>query len=262
MPSPLDSHMVTQRPVTAAVTSAGCAQPRNETPQKSESRYRSLFNHIDSGFCIVEVAFDDLGRARDYRFLEVNPAFERLTGLPNAAGKWMRELVPAHEQRWYDTYGRIAKTGVPERFENLAAALDRRWYDVHAFRIDEPEAHRVAILFNDITDRKRTEQSLQTLNESLEQLVRERTKERDRIWQVSQDLLGIADADGVWLSVNPRLRRRSAGRQPTSSAVPRRGSLTPTTKKKSAMSCAACALEGSPGRSRRDCAPRTASTTC
>ncbi len=147
--------------------------------------------------------FDERGQACDYRFLEVNPAFERLTGLANAVGQSMRKLVPKHEQNWYDIYGRIAKTGVPERFEKMAAALDQRWYDMHAFRIDEPEAHRVAVLFNDITDRKRTQQTLQLLNESLERLVSERTRERDRIWEVSQDLLGIADVNGVWLNVNP-----------------------------------------------------------
>jgi PAS domain S-box-containing protein len=199
--------MVARRPGTAAVTSAGLPQNQDEDPRKSESRYCSLFTHIDSGFCIVEVAFDEQGRPRDYRFLEVNPAFERLTGLSNAVGKWMRELVPDHEQHWYETYGRIAETGVPERFVQLATALDRRWYDVHAFRIDEPAAHRVAVLFNDITDLKRTQQSLQMLNESLERLVSERTMERDRIWQVSQDLLGIADVNGVWLSVNPAWTR-------------------------------------------------------
>jgi PAS domain S-box-containing protein len=122
----------------------------------SKDRYRSLFTSIDAGFCIVEMMFDADGRSTDYRFVEVNPAFERHTGLDDAAGRWMRALAPMHEQHWFDIYGRIALTGESVRFENEAKAL-HRWYDVHAFRIGEPDRHQVAILFNDITARKRAE---------------------------------------------------------------------------------------------------------
>ena len=122
----------------------------------SMERYRSLFASIDSGFCIVEMLFDSDGQATDYRFIEVNPQFAAQTGLADAAGKWMRALAPMHEQHWFDIYGRIALTGDSERFENEARAL-KRWYEVHAFRIGAPERHQVAILFTDITERKRTE---------------------------------------------------------------------------------------------------------
>ncbi|HEX5866364.1 MAG TPA: PAS domain-containing protein, partial [Beijerinckiaceae bacterium] len=91
----------------------------------SEERYRSLFNSIDAGFCIIEVKFDDARRPVDYRFLEVNPAFARQSGLHDAEGRWMRELAPAHEQHWFESYGRVALTGEPARFENRAVALDR-----------------------------------------------------------------------------------------------------------------------------------------
>jgi two-component sensor histidine kinase len=68
----------------------------------------------------------------------------------------MRELAPEHEEHWFERYGRIALTGEPARFEESAAALGR-WYDVYAFRVDEPEQRRVAILFRDISERKRAE---------------------------------------------------------------------------------------------------------
>ena len=123
----------------------------------ADDRYRSLFNSLDAGFCIIEVAFDASDKATDYRFLEINPAFARQTGLADATGKWMRELVPNHEQHWFDIYGRVAKTGEPVRFENPAKALDDRWFDVHAFRVGDAEAGLVAILFNDITERRRSE---------------------------------------------------------------------------------------------------------
>ena len=125
--------------------------------QESEERYRSLFNSIDEGFCIVEVKFDEGGRAVDYRFLEVNPSFTKQTGLSGAQGKWMRELAPQHEEHWFQVYGNVARTGEPIRFVNRAAQL-RRWYDVYAFRYGRPELHQVAILFNDITDRLQAQQ--------------------------------------------------------------------------------------------------------
>jgi PAS domain S-box-containing protein len=127
---------------------------------ESEARYRSLFNSIGAGFCVVEVKLDEAKRPVDYRFIEVNPAFERFTGLRDAEGRWMREMEPAHEQHWFDIYGRVALTGEPLRFEQQAAALGR-WYDVHAYRIGAPEERHVAILFNDITDRKRAEAALE-----------------------------------------------------------------------------------------------------
>ena len=122
-------------------------------------RYRALFQAIDAGVCVIEVKFDADDRPLDYRFVEVNPAFEAQTGLKDAAGKWMRELAPDHEQHWFDLYGRVALTGEAARFENLAAALGR-WYDVHAYRIGDPAERQVAILFSDITERRRAELAL------------------------------------------------------------------------------------------------------
>lgn len=79
--------------------------------RQSEERYRSLFTSIDEGFCTIEVLFDADGKPFDYRFLEVNPAFEQQTGLENAIGRTMREFVPQHEEFWFEIYGRIALTG-------------------------------------------------------------------------------------------------------------------------------------------------------
>lgn len=75
-----------------------------EALEQSERRYRLLYEAIDAGFCIVEVKYDEKQSPCDYRFLEVNPAFEKQTGLRNATGKWMRDLAPGHEQYWFDTY--------------------------------------------------------------------------------------------------------------------------------------------------------------
>ncbi len=76
-----------------------------EDVRRGEARYRSLFETLDAGFCVIEMRFEDGPggpRAVDYRFLEVNPAFEAQTGLVGAAGRWMRDLAPRHEQHWFD----------------------------------------------------------------------------------------------------------------------------------------------------------------
>lgn len=122
----------------------------------SEKRYKNLFDSIDEGFCIIDVLFDPNGRPHDFRYVEVNPAFERHNGLEHATGRRVSELIPDLEARWFETYGKVAKTGESTRFEEFAAALDR-WFDVFAFRVGAPSEHRVAILFNNITARKRAE---------------------------------------------------------------------------------------------------------
>jgi PAS domain S-box-containing protein len=120
---------------------------------ESETRFRTLFESMDEGYCVAEVIFDAGNRPVDYRFLEVNNAFEKQTGITDARGRLMREIAPEHEQHWFDIYGRIALTGETLRFENPAAAL-RRYFEVCAFRVGAPELRQVGIVFNDITERK------------------------------------------------------------------------------------------------------------
>ncbi|MBK9260097.1 MAG: response regulator [Polyangiaceae bacterium] len=125
----------------------------------SEQKYRSLLESIDEGFCIIEVIFDEKDNPVDYRWLEVNPAFERQTGLSDFREKTIREMLPAHETYWFEIYGRVARTGQATRFEHRAAQLGR-WYDVYAWRHGDPRDGQVAVLFNDVTKRKLIEQSL------------------------------------------------------------------------------------------------------
>ncbi|MBB3974118.1 PAS domain S-box protein [Hansschlegelia beijingensis] len=179
------------------------ARARLEALRVERQHYLDLFENIDAGFCTFEMKFDEAGRAVDYRFIETNPAFEAQTGLTNAAGRWMRELAPDHDDHWFEIYGRVALTGEPVRFESSASELGQRWYDVHAFRLDKPEQRRVAALFNDITPRRKLESRLRQLNEGLETQVAERTAERDRVWRNSRDLLTVLGVDGVFRAVNP-----------------------------------------------------------
>ncbi|MCD6051107.1 MAG: multi-sensor signal transduction histidine kinase [Verrucomicrobia bacterium] len=137
--------------------------------RESEERYRSLFNSIDEAFCLVEMIFDGQGRPVDYRFLEVNPSFEKQTGLREATGKRMRELAPDHEAHWFEIFGKVALSGEPVRFVNEARSLNDRWFDVYAFRMGRPESRKVAILFTNITARKRIEEALRKAKDALNQ---------------------------------------------------------------------------------------------
>jgi len=127
--------------------------------RQAEERYRTLFEGMAQGFCVVEVQFDDAQRAVDYRFLVTNPAFEQQTGLYNAVGKSMRALRPGHEPAWFELYGQIALTGESQRFAQVAEQLGR-FYEVYAFRVGNPGEHKVAILFSDVSEARRTEEAL------------------------------------------------------------------------------------------------------
>ncbi|MDM7956792.1 ATP-binding protein [Blastomonas sp.] len=150
-----------------------------EARSQSETRYLDLFSAIDAGLCVFEMRYDEHGRGADYRFLEVNRAFATHTGLENAQGRWIRDMVPSHDQYWFDVYGDVARTGQSVRVQNLATGLGNRWFDVHAFRIGKPEDRQVAALFTDITARRKSEQELHELNQTLEERVTEVVAERE-----------------------------------------------------------------------------------
>ena len=127
-----------------------------EQLRQSEERYRTLFETMAEGFCTIEMVFDSAGKPVDYRFLEVNPAFIGQTGLQAAQGRLMRELAPDHEAHWFEVYGKVARTGQPAHFESEAKALGR-YYEVSACRVGGPQSRKVAVLFTDITERRRAE---------------------------------------------------------------------------------------------------------
>jgi two-component system CheB/CheR fusion protein len=146
---------------------------RRETERElreSEERYQVLFDSIDEGFAVMEMIHEG-GPPTDYRFVSVNAAFERQTGLPDATGQTVRALAPDIEAHWFEIYGRIARTGEPERFEAPAESLGK-YYDVYAFRIGCAEAQRVGALFRDVSDRKAAEAQREMLTAELSHRVK------------------------------------------------------------------------------------------
>jgi PAS domain S-box-containing protein len=139
--------------------------------RQSEAQYRTLFESIDEGFCICEMLFDANNQPVEYRFLKVNPSFESLTGLQQATGKTARELVPNLEAYWVEAYGRVVQTGESRRFERQSISMNRRWFDVNAFPMGEPQSNQFAILFTNISERKQTQQQLQQTLHTLQTLI-------------------------------------------------------------------------------------------
>ena len=139
----------------------------NEKLRASETKYRTLFTSIDEGFCVIEMLFDAQGEPLDYRFLETNPAFEKHSGLQGVVGKRMRDLSPQHDAHWFETFGQVARNGESIHFVRQAHDLGGRWFDVNAYRLGAAEHRRVAVLFTDISERIRMEETTNEYAKSL-----------------------------------------------------------------------------------------------
>ncbi len=146
-----------------AVESGRIAEALNVQVRESEERYRSLFNSMDEGYCTIQMIFDEHEKPIDYRYLEINPSFEKLTGMHGALGKRVREFVPDLEEHWYDVYGKVALTGEPIRIADEVKGMNR-WFDIYAFRIGGNDSREVAVLFRNITERKLAERQAEMLS--------------------------------------------------------------------------------------------------
>ena len=136
----------------------------NAERQESEVKYRTLFDSVDEGFCVIELLFDEAGNAEDYTFVEANPVVEAQVGQGYLIGRRIREVAPQIEPFWLEAFGRIALTGNAERFERRAVAVER-WYSVYAFAVGTPEQCRVAVLSQEITQRKGIEAAMRAREE-------------------------------------------------------------------------------------------------
>ncbi|OFZ89323.1 MAG: hypothetical protein A2V78_07405 [Betaproteobacteria bacterium RBG_16_64_18] len=164
--------------------------------RESEARYRSLFENMLNGFAYCRMLYDDHDRPVDFVYLDVNNAFERLTGLKNVVGKQVTEVIPGVREstpELFEIYGRVATTGVPEAFEIYVEPL-RHWFSISVYG---PEKGHFVAVFDVITERKRAEA-----------LLRESEERLRTIFEGALDGILIADAQtGEFLNANPEICR-------------------------------------------------------
>jgi PAS domain S-box-containing protein len=166
--------------------------------KRNEKRYRELFDNLISAFALHEIIFNEDGVPVDYRFLDANPFFEKLTGLSRneIVGKTVLEVLPATEPEWIQRYAHVAQTGEVENFVAYSQQFDR-YFEVHAY---SPESGKFATVFLDITERIRTQQALAESEKMYRELV-----------ESVQDGITLADDKGCIVYVNPALANMLEG---------------------------------------------------
>lgn len=127
-----------------------------EAVRRSEAQYRMLFNSIDEGFCVIEKVQTAPGEPSDFRYMEVNPGFDKQTGVGGVVGKTIREAFPAEPNEWLDKYDAVLRDGDPIHFEADFTSRGR-FLELSAFRVEDGTGRRVAVIFRDITARKHAE---------------------------------------------------------------------------------------------------------
>ena len=162
-----------------------------EAIQESEEKYRVLLNSVDQGFCLCEMLWDAEGKPTDYRFLEVNPAFEQMSGLANAKGQTMFELVPDFESFWAERYAAMLAEGVPIHFQQSSEVMGRV-FDVFAAGAG---GSRFVILFTDISEKVRRDQENEALNARLRRSMQETHHRVKNNLQVIASLVEMQAAD-------------------------------------------------------------------
>jgi PAS domain S-box-containing protein len=156
------------------------ARARLAALHDSETRFRTLFDTMDEGFCVIEFLDGPHGPLSDYVHLQANPAYERHAGIPNVVGKRLREIVADEADGWVEFYRQVLLTGTPIRFERELVATGRH-LELAAFRVEPSSRREVAVIFQDVTSRKRAELALVELNETLERRILAAVDERETV---------------------------------------------------------------------------------
>ena len=136
--------------------------------RESELKYRSLFDHMNQGMALHQIITDNDGNAINYRFLDANQSFEKITGLrrDDFIGKTVLEVLPGTESYWIEKYGHVIKTGEPLFYENYSADLNK-FFEVVAYRV---QADCFAVIAIDVTNRRKDEEEIKNKNLELTKL--------------------------------------------------------------------------------------------
>jgi PAS domain S-box-containing protein len=156
--------------------------------KESEARYRALFEHMLNGFAYCRMIYED-GRPKDFVYLAVNPAFEKLTGLKDVIGKKVSEVIPhlREAEELLELYGRVALTGVSEQFEIYIETLGM-WFAISVY---SPASEEFVAVFDVITERKQAENAL-----------RESEWKFRAIFNQNFQLMGLLTLDGTVIEAN------------------------------------------------------------
>ncbi|HEX9006664.1 MAG TPA: PAS domain-containing protein, partial [Bacteroidota bacterium] len=163
--------------------------------RESERRYRSLFENMQEGYAHCRMLFDERGRPADFVYLDVNEAFTRLTGLRDVVGKRVSEVIPQARElspELFETYGRVAASGIPEKFEINFAPL-RKWLSVSAY---SPESGHFVAVFDNITERIQAQENLFTTIEVL-RICNEAESKRDLMKELILFFQKLTGCDSV-----------------------------------------------------------------
>lgn len=157
---------------------------------ESEEKFRLLITQMEQGLALHEAVYNHEGKMVDYRFIELNDSFEKITGLSrkNILGKTVLEVLPETESYWINKYSKVVETGQSVRYENYSKELDK-FFEIIAYRNRE---HQFATMITDITERKQLEEKIKT---------------SDKIFTHSIDMLCIAGLDGFFKVLNPSWER-------------------------------------------------------
>ena len=173
---------------------------------ESKKKFKSLFDEMISGAALHEIVCDEEGKPIDYRFLNVNSSFERLTGLckKDVTGKTVMEVLPETESYWIETYGLVALTGKPSKFEYFSKELDKH-FEVRAY---SPKHGQFVALFNDVTDKKNSEMEKDKIIDELQKAVKEIRTLRG-ILPICSYCKKIRDDTGYWNQLEAYIRDHS-----------------------------------------------------
>jgi signal transduction histidine kinase/CheY-like chemotaxis protein len=140
-----------------------------EEPRHDEARLRAVFEAMAEGFLLAEAIIDDGGRVVDLVFLDANPAARRLTGA-QWVGRRLSEIDPSFEARWLEAWERASMSGAAERVE-LHSQWMRRWLDCSITRVGGSGSRRGAIVFRDVSERRRAEEALREADRQKDELL-------------------------------------------------------------------------------------------